>query len=62
MPTYDYQCNDCGGFEARRNVSERDDTIGCPDCSKASVRVMARHRHQRACRQRAQTLRRLRPA
>lgn len=41
MPTYDYQCNDCGGFEARRNVSERDDTIGCPDCSAASVRVMS---------------------
>ena len=41
MPTYDYQCNDCGGFEARRNVSERADTIGCPDCSTASVRVMS---------------------
>lgn len=41
MPTYDYQCNDCGGFEARRNVRERDDTIGCPDCSAASARVMS---------------------
>jgi len=41
MPTYDYQCNDCGGFEARRNVSERDDTICCPDCSAFSVRVMS---------------------
>ncbi len=41
MPTYDYQCNDCGGFEARRIVSERDDAICCPDCSAASVRVMS---------------------
>lgn len=41
MPTYDYQCSDCGGFEARRGVSERDEPIACPDCSAASVRVMS---------------------
>ena len=41
MPTYDYQCSACGGFEARRAVSERDEPIACPDCSAASVRVMS---------------------
>ena len=41
MPTYDYQCSACGGFEARRSVDERDTPIACPDCSAASVRVMS---------------------
>ncbi len=41
MPTYDYQCHDCGGFEARRSVSERDAAICCPDCGAASERVMS---------------------
>jgi len=41
MPTYDYQCGACGGFEARRSVSERDEPIGCPDCGAVSVRVMS---------------------
>ncbi|MEO5793458.1 MAG: zinc ribbon domain-containing protein [Rhodoferax sp.] len=41
MPTYDYQCSDCGGFDARRSVSERDDPIACPDCGAASVRAMS---------------------
>jgi putative FmdB family regulatory protein len=41
MPTYDYQCKCCGGFEARRSVDERDGAIACPDCGETSVRVMS---------------------
>jgi len=41
MPTYDYQCQSCGGFDARRSVSERDDAIACPDCGQASRRILS---------------------
>ena len=41
MPTYDYECSDCGGFEHRRNINERDEPLACPDCSAASMRVMS---------------------
>ena len=41
MPTYDYRCDDCGGFDARRSVSERDHPIDCPDCGSLSARVLS---------------------
>ena len=41
MPTYDYRCDDCGGFDARRSVSDRDAPIACPDCGCISVRVLS---------------------
>ena len=41
MPTYDYQCRDCGGFDARRRVAERDAAIGCPACGAAAERVLS---------------------
>jgi putative FmdB family regulatory protein len=40
MPTYDYQCEACGGFDALRSVSERNEPIACPDCGCLSARVM----------------------
>jgi putative FmdB family regulatory protein len=39
MPTYDYACPDCGGFDALRSVAQRDDPAACPDCGAGSPRV-----------------------
>ena len=39
MPTYDYACPQCGGFEAFRTVNARNDAALCPDCGAASARV-----------------------
>ncbi len=41
MPTYDYACRDCGGFDALRSVSRRDEPAACPGCGAASPRVFA---------------------
>ena len=40
MPTYDYECPDCGGFEAIRSMSARNEPADCPHCGKAAPRVM----------------------
>lgn len=39
MPTYDYDCADCGGFDAIRAQAQRNDPCACPDCGAASPRV-----------------------
>ena len=39
MPTYDYACPQCGGFEAFRTLSARNEVALCPGCSAASTRV-----------------------
>jgi putative FmdB family regulatory protein len=39
MPTYDYACSACGGFDAFRSLSERNEPAACPDCGAASQRV-----------------------
>lgn len=39
MPTYDYACPDCGGFDALRSMSERDQPCPCPQCETVSPRV-----------------------
>jgi putative FmdB family regulatory protein len=39
MPTYDYACSHCGGFDALRRVAERDLPAPCPGCGAASPRV-----------------------
>jgi putative FmdB family regulatory protein len=41
MPTYDYACRDCGGFDAFRAGSGRNEPASCPDCGEASPRVFA---------------------
>lgn len=41
MPTYDYECPRCGGFDARRAISERDEPCACPECGSPSPRVLA---------------------
>lgn len=39
MPTYDYACEQCGGFEAFRTLASRNEPADCPDCGSASPRV-----------------------
>jgi putative FmdB family regulatory protein len=41
MPTYDYACGGCGGFDAIRSMSQRDEPAACPACGSASPRVFA---------------------
>ncbi|MGE8403229.1 MAG: zinc ribbon domain-containing protein [Delftia tsuruhatensis] len=41
MPTYDYDCVQCGGFEALRPLRLRDEPAACPGCGTASARVLA---------------------
>jgi putative FmdB family regulatory protein len=41
MPTYDYACVQCGGFEALRPSALRDDPACCPACGHASPRVLS---------------------
>ncbi|MEN9315107.1 MAG: hypothetical protein RIS35_1500 [Pseudomonadota bacterium] len=40
MPTYDYACASCGGFEAFRSLSERSLPVDCPECGTAAQRVI----------------------
>ena len=40
MPTYDYACPACGGFDAFRSLSQRNEGIACPACGAASARTM----------------------
>jgi putative FmdB family regulatory protein len=39
MPTYDYACPDCGGFEALRSLAQRNEPCNCPDCGINAERV-----------------------
>ena len=39
MPTYDYACGRCGGFEAMRPYAQRDEPLPCPDCTAPAPRV-----------------------
>lgn len=41
MPTYDYACADCGGFDAFRALAMRNEAAACPDCGAPSPRVFA---------------------
>jgi putative FmdB family regulatory protein len=39
MPTYDYACPRCGGFDALRTLAQRDAPAACPGCGTPSPRV-----------------------
>lgn len=39
MPTYDYVCAGCGGFEALRRLADRDAPMACPGCGGRAERV-----------------------
>jgi putative FmdB family regulatory protein len=41
MPTYDYACPRCGGFDAFRSLAARNEAAACPGCGSPSARVFA---------------------
>ena len=40
MPTYDYECPDCGPFSEIRPMAEFDRAQPCPDCSALAPRLL----------------------
>jgi putative FmdB family regulatory protein len=42
MPAYDYECERCGLFTARRPMAAYRDPSACPGCGAAAPRVLAR--------------------
>ena len=40
MPTYDYQCPQCGVFDAFRTMSQRNAPMACPACEAPAERVL----------------------
>jgi putative FmdB family regulatory protein len=40
MPTYEYECIECGVFDARRAIAERDVPASCPACAAGAARVI----------------------
>jgi putative FmdB family regulatory protein len=40
MPTYDYECADCGPFSEIRPMAEYDRPQPCPDCRSLSPRLL----------------------
>ena len=40
MPTYDYQCFDCGSFEQIRRIANRDAPATCPQCGAQASRIL----------------------
>jgi len=40
MPTYEYECIECGVFDARRAIAERNVPAACPACAAGSARVV----------------------
>jgi putative FmdB family regulatory protein len=41
MPTYDYDCAQCGSFDALRSVAMRNQDAACPSCGGVAPRVIA---------------------
>lgn len=40
MPTYEYECEDCGPFAELRPMAEFDLPQPCPDCGKPAPRLL----------------------
>ncbi len=40
MPTYDYECADCGPFTETRPMSEYAQPQPCPDCGEQAPRLL----------------------
>ena len=41
MPTYEYECADCGPFTDVRPMAEYDQPQPCPDCGSMAPRLLA---------------------
>ena len=40
MPLYDYNCAQCGPFQAWRPISQASATVACPECETQGQRVV----------------------
>jgi putative FmdB family regulatory protein len=40
MPTYEYECSDCGPFSEVRPIAEFDQPQPCPDCGEPAPRLL----------------------
>jgi putative FmdB family regulatory protein len=40
MPTYEYECADCGPFAEVRPMAEYDRAQSCPDCGQEAPRLL----------------------
>lgn len=40
MPTYEYECEDCGPFTEVRPLAEYDRPQPCPDCGRPAPRLL----------------------
>jgi putative FmdB family regulatory protein len=40
MPTYEYECADCGPFNEVRPIAEFDRPQPCPDCAEPAPRLL----------------------
>ena len=40
MPTYEYECEDCGPFNEVRPMAEFDKPQPCPDCAQLAPRLL----------------------
>jgi putative FmdB family regulatory protein len=40
MPTYEYECSDCGPFSEVRPMAEFDRPQPCPDCNAPAPRLL----------------------
>ena len=40
MPTYDYECENCGPFREQRPMAEYDLPQPCPDCAEPAPRLL----------------------
>jgi len=40
MPTYEYECSDCGPFVESRPMAEYDRPQPCPDCNEPAPRLL----------------------
>jgi putative FmdB family regulatory protein len=40
MPTYEYECADCGPFVENRPMAEYDQPQPCPDCTEPAPRLL----------------------
>ncbi|NBY26918.1 MAG: zinc ribbon domain-containing protein [Betaproteobacteria bacterium] len=41
MPTYNYECAHCGGFEARQPMADYDRAAPCPACGMLCARALS---------------------
>jgi putative FmdB family regulatory protein len=41
MPTYDYDCLNCGSFSTMKRIAARDEPTKCPACERLATRLVS---------------------